>query len=412
MGLDYNDKILVVNYDEQTGGGKQGALSRKELLEGLNVVGSTNDLPPADASGVIQLEDNATYQFTGVVDLMGSRLVAGQNTVILGSSSENCRIKSTGLTGTALLTSNWSIPIRGITFEADIALNLDAAGNANQAIDWFGVNFTDCGSVGTIKDYGNVIWTDCAVLNSGSLTFDGTIGTVGFLSSLFDASSGSTSIILPATLTITRRFRTIYSAFVTLSGETGINASTSATIPVEGYILDTVNFGGGGTYTTGITSDDNKALWINCRGITNSDTVGGMYVQNNSAVTNIVTQGVAVKVNAATTAAAVNQRFTHAANRLTYVGARERDFLVSVTATLVDGGVNNSYGIYIAKNGVAIAESEQYVQASGAGRVESVALQAIIPMTTDDYLEVFAENDTSTADVTFQFMNVIALPIV
>lgn len=377
---------------------------------GLVFVNSVSDLPPA-VSGVRTLAANTAYWFTTTVDLQGDRLVAGANTTILGSSSENCRIKSTGLTGTALITSNWSLPMRGITLEADVALNLDATANANQALDWFGVNFTDCVTVGTIKAYNNVIWTDCGVLNSAGLTFDGEIGTVGLNSCIFDGRTGGTTITLPATANITRRFRVIYSAFVALSGETALNVNTSATIPVEGYILDTCNFSGGGTYNAGVQSSDNKALWTNCRGITNSDSIGTMYMQNNATVTVIPAVNTEVKVAGTTTAGANNQRFSHSANRLTYDGARVRDFKVSVTGTLGSGGSNDQYGLYIYKNGAAVVESEQYVTANTAGRVESFALQAIVQMSQNDYVEVWAENSIDADDVTVTFLNVIVSPV-
>jgi hypothetical protein len=152
-------------------------------------VKSKSDLP-TPVGGVINLVDNATYFFLTTVDLLGSSLLCGQNTTILGASSENCRIKSTGLYPlTALINSEWSLPIRNITIEHNVAIDLDATGNANQALDWFGVNFSDCETVGTIKGYNNFIATDCALLNSGTLTFDGTIGTVGFQSCIFDAAA-------------------------------------------------------------------------------------------------------------------------------------------------------------------------------------------------------------------------------
>jgi len=197
-------------------------------------VNSKSDLP-TPSGGVITLADNVTYFFTTTVDLLGDRLICGQNTTILGGSSENCRIKSTGLTQ-ALITSNYSLPMRNITIEAALALNLDGDG-VTTALDWFGVNFTDCAVVGTIKDYSNFIMADSAFLNSSGLTFDGSIGTVGFSQCLFDGRSATTTFILPATLTVTRRFRVIYSSFVVLSGETGINVNASATIPTEAYIL-------------------------------------------------------------------------------------------------------------------------------------------------------------------------------
>jgi len=60
----------------------------------LILVDEKSDLPSA-SGGVITLADNYTYFFTTTVDLTGDRIVAGQNTTIIGGSSENCRIKST-----------------------------------------------------------------------------------------------------------------------------------------------------------------------------------------------------------------------------------------------------------------------------------------------------------------------------
>ena len=408
MTVDYNDKIHVTRFDEATGEGKTGALSRAELI-GVNFVNSPADLPPADLDGVIQLGDNETYYFNTTVDLEGNRLVAGQNTVILGSSSENCRIKSTGLTGTALLSSAWSLPMRGITLEADVAINLDATGNANQAIDWFGVNFTDCNTIGTIKNYGNCIWSDCAILNSQGLTFDGSIGTIGLQSSLFDCSSGGTVLILPATLTIPRRFRIIYSAFVAIGAfsETSINVDVGATIPDEGYILDTCNFAAGGTYTAGIQSTDSRVLWTNCVGITNTDSVASYYMVNNATVTDIVTQNVAVKAAGTTSSGPLVQRFTLTANRATYQGPRTRIFQVSGVATLSGGGSNNEYDVLVYLNGAPITGADQAVTSSTGGRVESLTVQTLVQLSTNDYIEIWVKNATGTNDVTFQNLNVI-----
>lgn len=369
-------------------------------------VDSPNDFPAA-VDGVRTLGDNVTYVITGTVDLLGDRLVAGQNTTLLGGSSENCRIKSTGLTGTALLSSEWSLPMRGLTIEADVALDLDADGNSNQALDWFGVNFTDCPTVGTIANYGNFIATDCAWLNSQGMTYDGSIGTIGFNQCIFDNRASGTSIILPATLTITRRFRATYSAFVSLSGETALNTNASATIPVEGYILDTCNFAGGGTYLSGVQSTDNKALFVNNRGIKNSAEVGFMTMVGNATATTIGSPGVAVKAAGTTTLEAQSQKFSHSNNRLTYTGAITRDFRVIATATC-SSSASNQIGLYIAKNGSILANSEQYITANAGGRAEGGSVQCIIELATDQYVEFWVENATGANNITVSELSVIA----
>lgn len=372
-------------------------------------VSSVSDLPTA-SGGVITLADNITYFFTTTVDLLGSRFVCGLNTTILGASSENCRIKSTGLTGTALITSVYSLPIRNITIEADVALNLDGDGTTT-ALDWFGVNFTDCATVGTIKDYSNFIMADSAFLNSGNLTFDGTIGTVGFSQCLFDVNGTNTAFILPSTLTISRRFRIIYSSFVVGTGQTALNVNTSATIPTEGYILDTVNFAGGGTYNTGVQYDDNKALFVNCKGINNSDSIANYYMSDNATVTNVITVATPLKIAGTTTANSINQKFTHTNNRATYTGAINRNFKVTATVSVTSASANDQIGFYIAKNGTVITESEMYVTTNASARAESVTIQTITSLITNDYVETWVENDTDASDVTVTFLNVIIEPL-
>jgi hypothetical protein len=374
-------------------------------VDNFKFVSSLNDLPDA-VNGVITLVTNKTYFFTKVVDLAGARLLASENTTILGASSENCRIKSTGLNAnTALITSQYSLIIRNITIEHGTALDLDADGYSGAAIDWFGVNFTDCATIGTIANYSNVIWSDCAVLNSAGLTFDGSIGTVGFSQCIFDGRAVSTIIILPATLTITRRFRIIYSAFVVLSGETGINTSVSATIPVESYILDTVNFSGGGTYVTGVLHTDNKSLWENNKGISNSSEIAYYTIQDNVTATTI-TVNVPAKIAGTSVSQSITQKFSHSNNKATYTGGVTRSFKVSAILSLTSGN-NHQVGIYVAKGGSILAESETYVTTSGAGRAENAKVQAVTELATNEFIEIWVENETSSTNITVEFMSVV-----
>lgn len=371
----------------------------------FNFVTSTDDLPAAVA-GVITLASNETYYLEGTIDLNGARIVAGQNTAIVGGSSENTVLQSTGLaSGTALLSSAYSLTLRSLSLSHDTAIALDATGNSGQALDWFGVNFLNCATIGTIDNYNNVLFTSMAFLESAGLTFDGTINTIGLVQCLVDPPAASTAITLASTLTIGRRFRAIYSAFIVGSGETGINASTSATIPVEGYILDTVNFSGGGTYTTGVALDDNKALVVNCRGIENSADVGWMYMLNNATATSVASSGVAYKVAGTTTLSSESRRFSHSNNRLTYTGALTKVFYVTAVLSF-SSGATNLIGVYIAKNNSTIAASEAYATANTAGRLENITVQAVVQLSENDYIEVFIENDSAATDITVDFLNV------
>jgi hypothetical protein len=364
-------------------------------------------------SDVIQLEDNTTYFMSDVIDLKGKRLVGGQNTTILGGSSENCRIKSTGLSAsTALISSEWSLPIRNITIEHGTALNLDATANANQALDWFGVNFTDCAIIGTIKNYNNFVMNDSAFLNSQGLTFDGTFGTIAFGNTLFDNRTSGTSIILPATLTVTRRFRIIYSSFVCLSGETGINVNASATIPDEKYILDTVNFSGGGTYLTGITDTSNKALFTLCVGIANTNVNGQLYMQNNATVTTVASANVFYKVLGTTTASSDNQKYLHSNNRLTNDAIIPRKFLIQCNLSFTSGSNNVcQFGFYDSVLATVRTPSKTKATANTSGRAENVSFNCVVTHKQGDYLEIHASNTSGANNITVTDMNFVITEI-
>ena len=377
----------------------------------LTFVSSKNDLP-ASSGGIITLASSYTYYFIAEVDLGGDRIVCGLNTTILGNSSENCRIKSTGLSGTDLISSTYSLPMRNITIEASIALNLDGDNtvgvSGTTAIDWFGVNFTNCATVGTIRDYTNVIMTDCAFLNSANLTFDGAIGSVGLSTCLFDGASGSI-FILPNTLTITRRFRVIYSSFVTLSGETSLNVSATSTIPNDAYILTYCNFSGGGTYLAGTTQSSLDTLFINNVGITNTSNVGHYYMQNNATATGTLTLNTWIKAPGTTVVGIGSSPKwgTTVTNRLTYTASVATDFTMTVVGSIIANTTVSTLGVGIAENGVIQTEATVSVRCTTIAVPFAFSLQDVIQVSTGKYYEVWVKNETGTTPIILSDVNVI-----
>jgi hypothetical protein len=304
--------------------------------------------------------------------------------------------------------------MRNLSITHGTALNLNGSGTPTAALDWFGVNFLDCNSsgggsgVGTIQNYSNFIMSDCALLNSSGMTFNGSIGTVGFVQCLFSGVAAQTTLNFPSTLTITRRIRVTYSSFVAFGGATAINVSTSAVIPVEGYILDTVNFSGGATYTAGVQFNDNKALFTNCKGIGNSAEIGQCYYTNNTTQNPIATTGVFEKIVGTTTASSVNQKFDHTNNRLTYTGGITRSFRVTASASAqAVATATTTILVRAAKNGTTIAESESQATTSGTGRNENFYSQAIVELTTNDFLELFIANATNANSLLVTELNMI-----
>lgn len=377
-------------------------------------VGSLSDLP-SPVSRNITLENNITYVFTRNVDLGTNYLTCGQNTVIMGYSSENCKITSTLNNGESLINSAYSLPIRNIDLSVSGTgakiLNLDATGNSNQALDWKGVNFSG-GIIGTIKNYTNFVLESSAVLSCVSgFTFDGTIGTISISICLFGTiSSGGTYLILPSTLTVSRRFRVVYSSFVVASGATGINVNSLTSIPTESYILDNINFSGAGTYTTGVLYSDNKSLFKESKGINNTASICGYSMQSNATATTISNTTDYFKILGTTTANSINQKFTHTNNRATYSGALKKPFKISVSLT-ASAGNNHDISFVIRK--VKFSDSSislgipATVTTDGTGKRDNITVFWLVELEENDYIEVWCRNASATTSITVSNLDVI-----
>ena len=400
------------------GGGGETQFKFLDDVVNFIFVGSKNDLPPA-VNGVITLKDNYTYFFTTTVDLEGDRLVAGDNTTILGGSSENCRIKSTGIsTTTALLSSVYSLPIRNITLEAPYAINLVASIPSVHALDWFGVNFTNCARVGIISSYNNFIMLDGAFLSSQDLTFDGTMGTVGFNQCLFSGNfglGGTKSILnFPSTFTCTRRIRVTVCSFIVPSGYTGITVQDGVTFTQpESLILSTNNFSGPGTklgISTHTNIDGPTSFYEGNRGIDNTFVIGQYYMRNNATETTFTGIGTYVKIAGITTTTdATNSKFVATDNRLTCLAGIERQYLTQVSATVVSStNTTCSIAIYDSSNGNAILEAST-LEFECIGGVQSIVhITDTHKHILDDYIEVHISNLENTDPVTVTHLNVLA----
>ena len=397
------------------GGGGETQFKYLDDIRNFIFVGTKNDLPPA-VNGIITLKDNYTYFFTTTVDLLGDRLVAGDNTTILGGSSENCRIKSTGIaTDVALLSSVYSLPIRNITLEAPWAINLVASNPSVHALDWFGVNFTNCAKVGIISSYNNFIMLDSAFLSSQDLTFDGTTGTVGFNQCLFSGNfglGGTKSILnFPSTFVCTRRIRTTVCSFVVPSGYTGITVQDGATFSSpESFILQTCNFSGPGT-KIGVSNhtdiNGNDSFYQGNRGIQNTFVVGQLYMKDNVGLTTFAASNTWTKIVGITTTAGVtNSKFTATDNRLTCTAAIDRKYSLQATISF-ESGANPfaaKFGIYDSNIGIRTASTFNHVATND---INHVSLIDIAELNSGDYIELYAMNTDNDESLRVVDMNFI-----
>jgi hypothetical protein len=369
---------------------------------------------PASVGGVVTLVAGKTYLLSEPIDLLGDRIVTAGVCNLFGTSSETASITSTGLgVGVPLITSDFTIVLESITIKnVDTAIAID--GNVNLvALDWRNVNFENVPNVGVINTCDNFIFDTGAFLGSQGLRFTGTVGTIGINNSLFRGLGSAGNIIeLDASCTITRRFRIIYSSVVAFGSTVGVDVNTSATIPIEAYILDTVNFSGGSSYLSGVDNTNNKALFVNCVGITNTAVNGQLFMQNNATATTITNTSDFFKIEGTTTASPDNAKFTHSDNRLTCDAVIQRKYLIQCTLSFAAGATNVcEFGFYDSQLANVRTPSRTKATANAGGRAENVNFVCVVSMKQGDFLEVWAKNTSATTNITVDQLNFVITEI-
>jgi hypothetical protein len=370
-------------------------------------VGSKSDLP-TPVGGIITLEAGKTYHITTDIDLTGDRLVTGGNLAILGNTSETSSITSTGLgTVNPLISSDYTLVLETITIkDVSNGFYINNVDENTVALDWENVNFSNVPSVGVINNCTNFIYDTGAFLNSRGLTISGELDTFAISDSVFIGDGGSGNIInIASNAIINRRFRMVYSSVVAFGSTVGINVDGGASIPTESYILDTINFSGGGTYLSGVDVSDNKALFVNCVGIDNTSVNGQMTMRGNSTATNITNSTNFFKVAGTTTASELNQKFDHSSNRLTCRATISRKYLVQCIFSFNTG--NNDvceFGFYNSNIG-AVSETSKMTIVADRQNVFGNIID-IEQLEDGDFVELWCRN-TDGANITVLDLNFI-----
>lgn len=372
----------------------------------------------------IQLKPNHCYIVCGDILLDGLGLQMTGTTAILGLTSEVSKISGTGdSVNGALIKSIYTLTLQNISLTCDFQLlDIDTANLG--AFDWTAVNIINTNNVGTIKNVSNFISFSCTFIQSAGLVFSGTFGTISFDTTLFDSAPVPLSpptkpiITIASTAIIQRRLRFVFSAFVCLANEIGIRIETGASIPNDQFILFACNFSGGSSaYIDNITQNNNISDWQNNKGILNSASIGGLYMVDNTTATSVPNITTFVKILGTTLPISIMQRFSHTNNRLTYTGAIQNVFKISVVLSVTSASNTQTLVFRIYKSnagggGALLFESESQTTTSNSGRSENVKLQGIVNLASGDYIEVHAKNQTTATNIICSELNIIAERII
>jgi hypothetical protein len=131
-----------------------------------------------------------------------------------------------------------------------------------------------------------------------------------------------------------------------------------------------------------------------------------VYIEDN-AVATVVDQNVAAKVLGTFLPGPACQSCSYDSNRITYNGTRNTR-VMAVASVDIDGPNNQTYVVQLRKNGNAVDGLRTKVRKGTA--VAAGSITGHIPLTTNDYVELWITNTTSgddpvVSDATFALMN-------
>ena len=188
-----------------------------------------------------------------------------------------------------------------------------------------------------------------------------------------------------------------------VSAQNGVIISHNLTANTDGLPILLNTTAASPTIASIVAGSGISVAAINNGGIQITSIANEIYAQvsmhGNTTATVISTVNTPVKV-AGTFATNGTASFTSdTTGRLTYTGSTTEVIPVMASVSIDAGGVNQKITVYIAKNGIVIPAAK-ISRVFTTGSIGNVGVFYNVSMTASDYLEVFVENNTSTANVT------------
>lgn len=384
---------------------------------GRNYVDSrtySNTVIVKSAKDLVDIDSSKNYMIDGEIDMGDqsievpetgisiSGLNGARDTSILSSSEDNFTMftsPSGGYSGNVVMES-MTVQVTGTNSKA---FDLDNDGN-NNALDIVGVNFTSCTSLGDLTDYRQLLMDNIGfIFIDDGLTFNGTwtgirvttaIVVVFPASTLFSAGVGFTVGNVLSDI----NFLSVNSASVLF------DFSPSNIVDNGGFRLDEVR-----TIALdplpNILGSSVKARFNNCVGFRNTY-VGGQWSLTTETETTIVASNTPVKLSGTTTYVDLDHFTGDNNNEFSYIGTQEIEVEIKGTVS-VSGGNNDQINLIIrrwddsASAYVDVSESG-VVTMNAAGRGEGISLLGYTTMNTNDRIELWAENQTNTSNMTLK----------
>lgn len=364
------------------------------------LVKSTADFPSA-SGGIITLSAGTLYEINGTIVLSDKINLNG--CYLIGRDANNDKLVYTPGSG-ELFTGTKGGTIRTITMIANTTgsklFNLDMAATENLIMrDAIIANCKDIGLIKggyitflsvinfsgnttgiTYQNISNLLLDNLGWFSNNSGTFEKMTGTFNVIEKL-GGFSHSTSALSATAFDVTG---------ITTINETGVLKNTA--------------FMGTGTRIAGTFS---KQWEVEAPGITTEKdevAAGNLYLTNSNSTT-FSGANIPVKVVCTTSPVSLFRVSSPSDNRLTYTGTKAKRFQVICSVSLTSQAANKYFSFYIVKNGVILPESRQTMRLSSGVDKGSVTLSCTIQLNANDYVEVWAENNSDNTAMTVETLN-------
>lgn len=361
------------------------------------LVRAVSDLPTA-SGGVITLDSNKIYVFSGVINISPNYINLNGAAVVgrgihdgVTSTVSGAVLRSTNKT--VYLEKICVVPRSSSTKAYDFS---DATGirtcylaAGNTVIDSVGASL----GVGQISGFKDIIAAECAWLTADGVKITGNATRLAMINCLVVGMPGiAVECLCGMTLTDllinSCSFNTVgtvvkvCSTAVVSAGKMTANVLRTVTTPLNGVT----------SFTPGWEMMQNSS-------IANSRTYAYQYMNDNATTTTFAAANTYVKV-AGTTTTTTAQKFTGTSNRLTYNGVRD---LISARVFIAINGkspaTSASYTFALAKNGTVISAPRVSTGVMTNNQAFFLVLETEVTLSTNDYIEVFIRNNVSTQSI-------------
>ncbi len=358
---------------------------------------------PAAVGTVITLAANTVYRMVKDITTINT-FIFNNNSVLIGLDETVVKLTYNG-TGTLITASDASFKVEKLKIDCPNATLLSAKntvgneGTSTGIFNWFWCESVD--TLGTSQDMAAIAFVHSNLINitTTGLTFSGVgCGTLIIDSAVFVQGAGTTFDFGTAVFSVGPVIGD--SSFVLAAAATGLSGLTSSGNITSGAVGNVKfnRFTGGGTSISGLSSDDTRWNFVGNNNIPNSHPDGMLSIVGPATAT-ISTTNTPVKIAGTWVVEHVSQFTGSTSGRLTYNGEKSALSPVNITVTAEpSAGTNIAFTFYVAKNGGIISRSGTATY-TDAGNTKNTAVLWLDTLTQNDYIEIWVENNTDTADI-------------